>query len=458
MKKIIYLTVSLYLIIQASCSFDASQIFPNLKIPKAGSLNPINPNFNYPEATLVNTALLGIPYPGQFYTGYITVNKTSGSKIFYQLYAARGNKFSNATVNDTAPLVMPLAGGPGSPGYNSFFESGPFKVIMKGGKPTGVLNEVTFNDNYHLLYLDNPVGVGFSVYNNDAPGTSMINGIYLENFLLRFFELFPSLKKQQFYIMGESYGAHFALGLASTLLKNKATDGINITGIIFQSGWFDPYNQITGFDKLAISAGLADNKTCQQMITYQKRFQQDILTGNYSDAVSLVNPLMNLFPKDESWNNYRNNSDDNLDITTILWLMQPAVHVGLGVDPEATYNYGMNLRSQFVNDFPVSYASNISYMLNSENIKFLLFVGQDDATVPLYGTEAAISNLNWSKLPLYLASAKKIWKDPDGNVIGWYKHYDKFTYATIYGSGHICGLDQPWSVKNIVDKFIQNTL
>ena len=421
--------------------------------PFGQSLNQLNPNYSYPEVVLVNKTALNIPYPGQFYTGYITVNQTSGSKVFYQLYAARGNLNANATVNDSAPLIMPLAGGPGSPGINSYYESGPFRVLNINGQFVPTLNNITFNDNYHLLYLDNPIGVGWSVYNNDFPSTSIVNAYYLQNFLNRFFQLFPNLKKQQFYIMGESYGAHWTLGLATILVQNKTNNGINVTGIIFQDGWFDPYNQITGFDKLALAAGLGDLKTISAIQNITKRFQQDTITRNYSDAISLVDPLFNLLPPDERWNNYRNESLP--DLTTLMWIQSPPVKTAMGVDPTASY-VDTNLRGELVNDFPQSYAVNMSYMLNTQNIKFLLYWGQDDSTVPTAGTELAIHSLTWTKLPFWVTSPQTIWKDTDGNVIGWYKHYDKLTFAMIYKAGHISGVDQPWSVKNILDKYIQN--
>ena len=43
----------------------------------AGKPNPLNPNFNYVEVIKVNKTALNIPYPGEFYTGYIPFNTRS---------------------------------------------------------------------------------------------------------------------------------------------------------------------------------------------------------------------------------------------------------------------------------------------------------------------------------------------------------------------------------------------
>lgn len=40
---------------------------------------------------------------------------------------------------------------------------GPFDVLKIDGKATPVKKEITWNDKYHMLFIDSPVGVGYSV-------------------------------------------------------------------------------------------------------------------------------------------------------------------------------------------------------------------------------------------------------------------------------------------------------
>jgi len=415
--------------------------------------NPIDPSFNYVEVNKVNKTAINLPYPGEFYTGYITVNQTSGSKIHYQLYSAGGNKRAS-TINDTAPFILSLSGGPGCPGGNSYYETGPFRVTLVNGTTfVPVLNDVTWNDEYHLLYVDNPVGVGYSVVADDMPAFALANGAYLVNFLKRFFELYPNLKKQDFYIQGESYGGHFVLGLATQLLANPQL-GIQFKGVGMQAGWFDPKFQSTGWADGLYAAGVLDLRTRVQMNSMADQFRGYIASQDYAAAYNLTDKIEALIPKGLGFADYRNNTE--WDPATIAWLNLPSTKGYLAADPKTNWQC-LSLGPWFHLDFPQSYAQNVTYMLNNYNISFLVYQGQNDFKVPSAGTKHSLNNLKWTGIAGYLAAPNKVWKDTDSNVIGQYKHYGKLTYATVNKGGHNVAHDQPWSVKNLIDRWIKGT-
>jgi len=190
--------------------------------------NPVNPKYNYPEINLVNTKEAGIPFAGQMYTGYLKVNQSSESRMFYVLYAAGGSNNSSANLNRSAPLILWLQGGPGSADGGNYAEVGPFNVLAnKQGQPIPTPNQITWNDEYHMLFVDAPVGVGFSVAAEDLPNTAMGYAAHLHNFLVRFFQIYPSLKKQEFYIFGQSYSGHYISALTTVILQNYSSNGIN---------------------------------------------------------------------------------------------------------------------------------------------------------------------------------------------------------------------------------------
>merc|ERR1740139_1813549 len=83
--------------------------------------------------------------------GFIPIGN-DGSDMFYWYFPARENP-------ETAPLVLWLTGGPGcSSELAIFYENGPFKII--DDKVT--TNPHAWNENANLLYIDQPVGTGFS--------------------------------------------------------------------------------------------------------------------------------------------------------------------------------------------------------------------------------------------------------------------------------------------------------
>ena len=178
---------------------------------------------------------IDIPYKGDIWDGYITVNNSTQSKLFYILYPAGGQNTA-ATVNNTAPLILWLQGGPGcSDGAGNYLEIGPYTVLNQSGRLVPTQQAVTWNDKYNLLFVDSPVGVGYSVAGDEQPNNAMDTARYLQIFLIRFFQLYPSLAKNDFYIFGESFAGHYIPALATIIVSNSTNNKINIKGnIIFK--------------------------------------------------------------------------------------------------------------------------------------------------------------------------------------------------------------------------------
>lgn len=141
-------------------------------------------------------------FPG--YSGFITVNKTTNSNMFFWYFPA-------ASQPDTSPLVLWLQGGPGASSlYGLFTENGPFEVTSSGKVKS---RKYSWNINHNLLYIDNPVGTGFSFVDKDEgyARNELDVGKDLYAALLQFFTLFPDLQKNKFYVTGESYAGKLFL-------------------------------------------------------------------------------------------------------------------------------------------------------------------------------------------------------------------------------------------------------
>nr|POE45192.1 serine carboxypeptidase-like 31 [Quercus suber] len=95
------------------------------------------------------------------YAGYVTVNETKGRALFYWFYEA-------TTQADVKPLVLWLNGGPGcsSVGYGATEEIGPFLVEKDGNSLKS--NPYSWNREANILFLDSPIGVGFSYTNTTS--------------------------------------------------------------------------------------------------------------------------------------------------------------------------------------------------------------------------------------------------------------------------------------------------
>jgi cathepsin A (carboxypeptidase C) len=151
------------------------------------------------------------------------------------------------------PLVLWLNGGPGcSSSTGLLFELGPCRVIDEGMNTT--LNPYSWNERANIIFLDQPVGVGYS-YSSDGStvNTSPVAGLDVYAFLELFITRFPKYANLPFHLAAESYGGVYAPNIASVIYKKNKELAlasmpklakINLASIILANGLTDPYFQM----------------------------------------------------------------------------------------------------------------------------------------------------------------------------------------------------------------------
>lgn len=97
--------------------------------------------------------------------------------------------------------------------------------------------EYSWNKYDKLLYIDNPVGTGFSYTDNEAGYlTNQVDiGNYLFAAVKQFFQMFSHLRPNGFYITGESYAGKYIPALGHVIHINRDScdtdDQINLKGV-----------------------------------------------------------------------------------------------------------------------------------------------------------------------------------------------------------------------------------
>ena len=97
--------------------------------------------------------------------------------------------------------------------FGLFVEHGPFHVTEYLRL---IPREYRWTRLANMLYIDNPVGTGFS-FTGSQDGYSRNEhqvGLNLYQGLLQFFTLFPQYQSTDFYVTGESYGGKYVPALA----------------------------------------------------------------------------------------------------------------------------------------------------------------------------------------------------------------------------------------------------
>ncbi|PIA28053.1 hypothetical protein AQUCO_07300021v1 [Aquilegia coerulea] len=166
------------------------------------------------------------------FSGYITVNQDHGRALFYWFFEAQSEPLKK-------PLLLWLNGGPGcsSIGYGAAVELGPLLVKKKGDALE--FNNYAWNREANMLFVESPVGVGFSYTNTSSDLTKLDDGFVAEDaysFLFNWLKKFPQFDSNDFYISGESYAGHYVPQLAELVYdRNKDKTNypvINLKGFI----------------------------------------------------------------------------------------------------------------------------------------------------------------------------------------------------------------------------------
>ncbi|XP_030875052.1 retinoid-inducible serine carboxypeptidase [Leptonychotes weddellii] len=169
---------------------------------------------------------------------YVTIRKDA--HMFWWLYYAT-NPCKNFS---ELPLVMWLQGGPGgsSTGFGNFKEIGPLDSDLKPRRSTWLQSA-------SLLFVDNPVGTGFSYVNkSDAYAKDLATVASDMMVLLKtFFDCHKEFQTIPFYIFSESYGGKMAAGIGLELYKaiQQGTIQCNFAGVALGDSWISPVGKYT---------------------------------------------------------------------------------------------------------------------------------------------------------------------------------------------------------------------
>ncbi|KAJ1295788.1 hypothetical protein BS78_01G249300 [Paspalum vaginatum] len=99
------------------------------------------------------------PLPFHLQTGYVEVDDTNGVRLFYYFISSERSPGED-------PLMLWLTGGPGCSVLTGLaFEIGPLSFDLNGyvdGLPKLVYNQDSWTKVSNVIFLDSPVGAGFS--------------------------------------------------------------------------------------------------------------------------------------------------------------------------------------------------------------------------------------------------------------------------------------------------------
>ncbi|KAG5407389.1 hypothetical protein IGI04_013508 [Brassica rapa subsp. trilocularis] len=407
------------------------------------------------------------------YSGFVTTNEKLGRALFYWLFEAAEDAASK-------PLVLWLNGGPGcsSVGYGEAEEIGPFHIKSDG--KTIYLNQYSWNQVANILFLDAPVGVGYSYSNTSSD--LLTNGDQRTakdslKFLLKWVELYPEYKGREFYIAGESYAGHYIPQLSQAIVEHNQASGentINLMGYMVGNGLMDDFHDSLGLYQYIWTLGFISDQTysflklkcglepfvhtsevCLKALDIMDMEIGDI--DQYSvftpACVANASQAKMLLKKRRVGGRVSEQYDPctmkHSKVYFNLPEVQEALHVPPGLAP-SKWDVCSDVVSGNWKDSPSS-VLNIYHELIAAGLRIWVFSGDADAVVPVTSTRYSIDALK-----LHPVSPYGPWYI-DGQVGGWTQEYDGLNFVTVRGAGHEVPLHRPKEALALFQAFISGT-
>ncbi|VVB14761.1 unnamed protein product [Arabis nemorensis] len=359
------------------------------------------------------------------YAGYVPVDKTNGRAMFYWFFEAM-------SVPNQKPLVLWL------------------------------------NGEANMLFLESPVGVGFSYSNTTSDNKKLGDDFTAKDtysFIQKWLERFPAYREKDFYIAGESYAGKYIPELAEVVYdknNDNSSPHINLKGILLGNpetseaedwkGWVDyawshavisdeTYGVISKFCNFS-SNTTWDIKECKDGVDEVLKQYHEIDTYSLYTPTCIRNSTLNSFIDSRRFKTNLANSkmmprlmggyDPCLDDYTRVFYnradVQKALHASDGIHLKNWSICNDDIFDNWADSKPSVLP--LYKKLIAGGLRIWVYSGDTDGRVPVLGTRYCIN-----KLELPIKTAWRPWYH-EKQVSGWLQEYEGLTFATFKGAGH----------------------
>ncbi|KAL4616429.1 hypothetical protein ACB092_07G198700 [Castanea dentata] len=407
--------------------------------------------------------------PFKLETGYIGVGDLDDVQLFYYFIESERSPKDD-------PLLLWLTAGPGCSSFSGLvYEIGPLSFDFDNSSrdsPTFKLNPFSWTKVANIIFVDVPVGTGFS-YARNWEGysiTDTISAAQTYSFLRKWLLAHPAFHKNQLYVAGDSYS-----GILVPIIVQKISDGneagvkpaMNLQGYVLGNPATTPHDDYNSRIPFAYMKALISQEQFESTKTnckgeyinvdpnntlcvndlhtvtdcIQKIYSSHILeptcsltspkpVGSKLDASLLGEDaihLLSLTQVPEPWCRSYNY------ILSYIWANKETVQRALHIR-EGTIRKWVRCNTSL--SYTDDVFSTLEYHQNfiKKGYRILIYSGDHDMVIPHISTYAWIESLN-----LTIATDWEPWF-VDGQIAGYtmlsYYKESQLTYATVKGAGH----------------------
>ncbi|KAG2146442.1 Alpha/Beta hydrolase protein [Suillus bovinus] len=406
-------------------------------------------------------------------SGYINVG--ANMSMWFWFFESRNSP-------ETAPFTLWLNGGPGCSSMIGLFqENGP--CLVNADQNSTVLNPYSWNGLSNMIYIDQPIGTGFS-YGTDTVNSTEAAAPFVWTAFQVLFEsqLFSKYASREFIFATESYGGHYGPGFVTyfeeqnALIASGKIDAVPIvvSALMINNGWYDPliqniayldfatyapgYGQLQPDDVLknisdslygpdgcvaqenacyAAGTSTQSNKICRDADNYCINNVFTPAVGDY-DSYDIRQNSSSLFPP-EYYMYYLRKEDIMKKI---------GAQVKYEECPDAPYE-------KFVKtgDDARTWLPQLSALVNS-GMKVLIWAGDTDMNCNWLGGHASVLAMDWyGNETLHNTPFTNM--TINGTPVAAVQNVDNFSFARVYGAGHEVAAFQPQAALEIFSQVVR---
>ncbi|KQJ99393.1 serine carboxypeptidase-like 51 [Brachypodium distachyon] len=430
--------------------------------------------------------------------GYVQVRPKA--HMFWWLYRSP-HRVDNAST--PWPTVLWLQGGPGASGvgYGNFEEIGPLDVALKPRNSTW-LNKAD------LLFVDNPVGTGFSFV--EAGNTTLLahsdaqTATDLTALLVKLYgggSGAPLKQGSPLYIVAESYGGKFAVTTALAALKAIGQGQLKATlaGVALGDSWISPEDFVLSWGPLLYQMSRLDENGLQNCDKIAQKIKAQLKANQYTEAEAsweeLENAISALTNAIDFYNILKDSSSSDSSAAAPLtaskrqaWLRRKSTRPGrylrslmaaeegglqglmdtrikakLGIIP-ANFTWGQQDDAVFdalKPDFMKPRIHEVDELLKL-GVNVTIYTGQLDLICATKGTLDWVQKLKWEGLKNFTAAPRKPIYCNGAEAAGtegtqaFLKSYKNLNFYWIMGAGHMVPVDNPCTALKMLGDITQS--
>ena len=366
------------------------------------------------------------------------------------------------------PIILWLQGGPGysGTGIGNFLEVGPLDQNLKARNASWVRTA-------NILFVDNPVGVGFSIADQySVAGDIEAVSHDLITLLKTFMQEHPYFQTNPFYIFGQSYGGKMAAAL--TYYLHRATEKgeiyCNLKGVGIGNGFVSPGDAIASWPLVMYQMSLIDDVQFHNLTKISKTIESAVEQSHWNVVYHAYMDIMSLIQGYVPGNSFYKLTDVSIPRPEralvydmdIKEFMNKSVRKKLGLIPDDKLwnKFELDLVTKAIlrtGDFVKPVWHLVDDILNSSDVDVIVYSGQFDIICSTAGTLRWMQRLTWPGLEDYNKATKKTILNPDNKVPEMFvKSSGHLKMYWILDAGHVVPADVPDAAMRMLNRILDN--